>query len=81
MSNKTENWEKNKVDNNDVIEEFCGACIAIPMTFAGIGVGAYGCNSRKKYKHGKKMAFWGFLIAFISLLVTIYFYSTCSNCR
>lgn len=80
MSNN-ENWKRYKKDNNDVIEEFCGACVAIPLAFAGIGVGAYGCNSRKKHKHAKKMAFWGFLVAFISLIVMAYFYFTCSNCR
>ena len=81
MTDNTQNWKKHKHDDKDVIEEFCGACIAIPLAFAGIGVGAYGCNSRKKYKQGKKVAILGFSITFISLIVMAYFYFTCSTCR
>jgi hypothetical protein len=84
MSNvdrSNENWKTYIKNGEDVIEGFCGACFAIPLAFAGVGVGAYGINSRKKYKHGKKMAVIGFLISFLSLIVTLYYFSTCSNCR
>lgn len=81
MSDNNENWKKYKHDTNDVVENFCGACVAIPLAFAGVGVGTYGFNSRKKYKQGKKIAFWGFFISFISLLVALYFYFSCNNCR
>jgi hypothetical protein len=80
-SKSDENWKMYKEGDGDVVEGFCGACLAIPFAFAGIGMGAYGANTRKKHKHGKKMAFWGFLIGFISLIVTLYFFFTCSTCR
>lgn len=77
MSDKI--WKKN--NKEDVVEEFCGACLAIPFAFAGIGAGALGGNSRKTYKNGKRIAFWGLVVTFISLLVMLYYYFSCSKCR
>ena len=84
MSNidkSNENWKIYTKNGEDVIEGFCGACVAIPLAFAGVGVGAYGASSRKKYKHGKKIAVIGFFISFLSLIVTVYYLNTCNNCR
>lgn len=65
----------------EVKENFCGACLAIPLAFTGAGIGTYG-SSRKNYKNSKKMQFWGFFICLISLLVMCYFYfRKCNSCR
>ena len=61
-------------------EDFCGACLAIPLAFAGVGVTSYG-NSQKKYKYGKKIVLGGLVFTFISLIVAIYFYFKFNNCR
>jgi uncharacterized membrane protein YjfL (UPF0719 family) len=79
MSKPTENWKKYK-NNKDVNEEFCGACLAIPVALTGLGVGTYGSTS-KKHKNSKKMAFWGFLIGGIALIITLIFYFRCSTCH
>ena len=39
--NLKEKWKKYRNGNNDVKESFCGACLAIPFAFAGVGASAY----------------------------------------
>ena len=61
-----ENWEKYRKNNEDVKEGFCGACMAIPLAFAGIGASAYGSSgSRRNHKSSKK---WSLRIGIISIL-------------
>ena len=69
----------------EIREDFCGACLAVPLAFAGVGASAYGSGgSRKKHKSQKKIAM---LVGIISILVSIgvavyYLYiKDCSNCR
>ena len=83
----TENWKKYKKDNEDVIEPFCGACLAIPLAFVGIGASAYGANSRGKHKQKKKMMrislIVGIVLTLLSAFVWWYFYMyiKCTDCR
>ena len=80
--NTVENWKKHRKGNEDVIEEFCMACLSIPLAFAGVGASAYGASSRKKYKTQKKVALWGGIIAVIlSLIIGIYYLYSCKDCR
>ena len=77
-----ENWKKLKHDDKDVVEGFCGACLAIPIAFVGIGASAYGCSSRGKYKKTKAIALWsGIVVTVISIIIALYYYFSCSNCR
>lgn len=85
MSKQLDNkkWEQYKNGNEDVIENFCGACLAIPLAFAGIGASAYGSSSRGAYQQQKKWALWsGITITLISILVAIYylFIKKCVDC-
>lgn len=76
-----ENWKTLK-DSDDTKEEFCGACLAVPLAFAGVGASAYGTSSRNSHKKSKQIALWGGIITIIiSIIITIYYLSTCSECR
>jgi ABC-type proline/glycine betaine transport system permease subunit len=67
-------WKKYQHNDEDVKEYFCGACVAIPLAFVGVGASAYGSSSRGKHKKQKKLALWGgIIVVVISILVTIYY--------
>jgi len=69
-----ENWVKYKKPYEDTVEEFCGACLAIPFAFAGVGASAYGTSSRGKHKKQKKIALWGGITTvIISILIAVYY--------
>jgi cbb3-type cytochrome oxidase subunit 3 len=83
MSNQlsNENWKKYKNGNKDIKESFCGACIAIPFAFVGVGASAYGASSRGKYKKQKKWALWGGIaVTLISIAIVVYYARTCTDC-
>ena len=69
---------------NDIKENFCGACVALPLAFVGVGASAYGTGSRKKHQTQKKIALWaGIISIIISIAIAIYYLyiKKCSNCR
>ena len=69
-----ENWKKYRKGNEDVVEEFCGACLAIPFAFAGVGASAFGASSRGAHRNQKKIALWGGITTIvISVLIAIYY--------
>ena len=70
-------------NNGDVRENFCGACLAVPMAFVGVGATAYGADGSKgKHKDLKKtMLIVGILSILISAAVAIYFLKFCKKCR
>ena len=81
MSNN-EKWKKYKKDGKDVKEFFCGACLAVPLAFVGVGASAYGASSRGSHKKSKKIALWGGIATIIiSLIIAIYYLTSCTNCR
>ncbi|ABF82073.1 hypothetical protein MIV043R [Invertebrate iridescent virus 3] len=59
-----------------VKENFCGACLTIPLAFAGAGtaIGAEKAATIKK---------WSIVITIISLLLTVWFIyvKKCSTCK
>ena len=71
------------MNNKDVKESFCGACLAIPIAFAGASASAYGSTStRGKYKKTKQIALWGGIATIIiSLIIAAYYLTTCSTCK
>lgn len=75
--NRRKDEEENK-------EEFCAACLAVPIAMAGVGTSAYGANKKGAHKKTKKVALcFGLSITFISILVAIYFIyiKKCEECR
>ena len=79
-----EKWKKNLKNNEDVIEGWCGACLAVPLAFAGVGASAYGVSgSRKEYKKQKQISLWvGIISVILSLLIAVYylFIAECKDC-
>ena len=77
------NWKQNKKDDQDIVEPFCGACLAIPFAFAGVGASAYGTSSSGKYKKQRKLMLWsGVAVTVISILIAIYYLciAKCKDC-
>jgi cytochrome c biogenesis protein CcdA len=67
--------------DKDIKEEFCGACLAIPVALAGAGAAGYG-SKKGSYKTLKKVAFIGGLtVTFIALGISIYFICRCKECN
>lgn len=84
MSESNKQWAEYKKKGEDVVEPFCGVCLAIPFAFAGVGASAYGANSRGKYKKTRKWALWGGIFTtVISLLIAVYYFfiKKCVDCR
>ena len=81
-----ENWKKYRKGNEDVIEGWCGACLAIPFAVAGIGAGAYGVSSRGDHKNKKKALLYSIIASIVLLLIAagvfIYFFwiKKCVDC-
>jgi hypothetical protein len=64
------------VKQSDIKENFCGACLTIPLAFAGAGT-AFGAENKAKLKQ------WAIVITIVSVLFTIYFIwiRKCKTCR
>ena len=78
------NWKKYKKDNQDVKEDFCGACLSVPLAFVGVGASIYGTSSRDKYKKQKKIVLMsGIVSIMVSLIIASYylFFSGCKDCK
>lgn len=76
MSNNHE-----KREDGEVKEEFCSACLTIPLALVGAAGAGYGL--KKKGMHAKMKKFLlvgGLLLTFISVIATIYFLNTCKQC-
>lgn len=75
---------KNKVK---VKENFCAACLAVPLILAGstaTGAGAMSKEEKEKKDKKKQCLMWGgVLLTIISIGVFVYFryYSNCKSCR
>lgn len=66
-------------------EDFCGACVMVPLAFAGAGASAYGASgSKKQHKKTKKIVFWvGIATIVISLAIAAYYLwiKKCQDCE
>jgi len=62
-------------------EEFCGACVALPMALAGAGVAEVGANSGSNKQKRKIMLISGLVVCALSLIVTILYLNRCKQCR
>jgi shikimate kinase len=67
-------------EDEEIKENFCGACAVIPVALVGGGVITASQNSN--YKKNKKIILYiGISITVISLLVSVYFLLKCKSCR
>ena len=64
---------------DDIKEDFCGACAAIPL--AMIGVASAGAGSKQHGKTKKIMLWTGVAITIISVIIVIIYLKTCKNCK
>lgn len=73
--------DKKLQENEEIQENFCGACAAVPLALAGAGGAAYGSTkgSNKKYK---KILLWtGIITAILAILFIIYVYCIKKDCK
>jgi hypothetical protein len=66
-----------------VKEDFCGACLAIPLALVGAGASTVGAGEKGKHKTRRNVLLWGGISAIIlSVLIGIYYLwiKNCSEC-
>jgi hypothetical protein len=65
-----------------VKEEFCGACLALPLAFAGAGAATAGATQSDQHKKRKKILLWtGVGMLGIALLVGFIMAFNKKGCR
>lgn len=70
----------NKPNNSK--EEFCAACLAVPMALVGAGAAGVGAKGNGEHKKMKQILLWGGLtITLISIIIALYFLFSCKDCR
>ena len=66
-------------------ENFCPACLAVPLAFAGAGASSAGAkNSDSSNSSNNKILFWGGIgVLVLSLMVAVYYkyYKDCEACN
>lgn len=63
-------------------EDFCGACIAVPMALAGAGVGTAGASlNAQEYKTKRKWMIIGGLVSLLVAALVFWYYSNCDDCK
>lgn len=63
--------------DDELKEEFCGACALVPIAFAGAGTSAYGSQKRKT------IIMWsGLVLTILSIALFVYLkkYKKCTAC-
>lgn len=68
-----------KTPTDDRREEFCGACVALPLAFIGAGASQY-TSSKSSYKMKQRILFWGMMSTAVMLLITLWYYKQCDEC-
>lgn len=63
--------------NKETKENFCGACVAVPVAMVGSSMGV----SSSKKKNNKTFISICIVITIISILIAIYYLKTCNDCR
>lgn len=69
------------MENTSNREDFCGACVAIPLAIVGTGAVGVGTTKGGYGKRKKIIMFVGVAVTLISLAVAIYFLTRCKDCR
>lgn len=70
-------------NNEEVKEDFCPSCLAIPLAMAGVGVSAAGSKKGNHQKKRKMMLWIGISMTVVFSLIAIYFLfiKKCKECR
>lgn len=70
-------------EREEVKENFCPACIALPVAFAGAGAGVYGAKNGSKggYRKRKKMMLYAGIVTVIASLIAYYYLKNCKSCK
>ncbi len=77
-----ENRYKNK-EPEKIKEDFCGACLAVPLALAGAGASISGVNRKGSYRKSKRILLWGGIISIIASIAIAYYFlkiKKCSEC-
>lgn len=62
------------IEKEEIREDFCPSCLAVPLAFAGVGASAYGSQTNGGDKNKKKVFLYIGIGSFIlALLIWIYF--------
>lgn len=80
-----ENPDKSKINTTDkdivIKEDFCGACLALPLAFAGAGTATATSGDTSGNKSKSSIFFWSVVISIIGLIATVWFLSgDCTTC-
>lgn len=63
-------------------ENFCGACMALPLAVAGAGATAIGANQSAQHKKRKKILLWsGIATVVLAVLLGIYMTFVRKGCQ
>lgn len=67
--------------DEEIREDFCGACLAIPAALAGVGAAGVGAKKGNHSKTKKILLWGGISVTVISAIIAIYFLTKCKNCQ
>lgn len=73
--------EKEK-ENENIKEDFCGACISVPIAMAGATLAGASTKKGKTNKKVKKIMFFvGITITILALIAAVIYLKKCKSCR
>ena len=65
----------------EIREDFCGACLAIPVALAGAGAAGVGAN-KGGHSKTKKIMLWGGLgVTLVTVIIAVIYLMRCKSCR
>lgn len=69
-------------EHGEVKEDFCGACIAVPLALIGAGAAGVGAKQKGGHKKLKNILLWGGItLTVASVIVVIIYLKMCKSCR
>ena len=65
----------------NVKEDFCGACLAVPLAMAGAGTAVGTSDYKHKNKRKKILFIISFLVCVISIILGCWYLGSCTDCN
>jgi len=62
-------------------EDFCGACVMIPLAMAGAGITGYGTKKGAYGKQKKLIMRISLIFTIVTALIAIFYLRNCKSCR